>query len=142
MRQEIGVSALAGKETVTNLSQQYETSRKFVYKQKDTAATALDDAFSDNDKDSEVLFYIPVTKAWLQQVVLALILICHSSYGGVVEFFRDILDRSISKGTVFNIVRKALEGATKINKAQDLSSIEVGAHDEIFQGGKPVLYSS
>jgi len=72
-------------------------------------------------------------------VVLALILICHSSYGGVVEFFRDILDRNISKGTVFNIIRQALLGATEINKAQDLSSIEVGAHDEIFQGDKPVL---
>ncbi len=138
-RQEIGVSALAGMETITSLAQQHETSRKFVYKQKETASTALDDAFSDDKKDSEVLFYIPVTKSWLKQVVLALILICHSSYGGVVEFFRDILDRKISKGTVFNIVREALLGATEINKAQDLSAIEVGAHDEIFQGNKPVL---
>jgi hypothetical protein len=138
-RQEIGVSALSGKETVTSLAQHHSTSRKFVYKQKDTASTALDNAFSDNQKDSEVLFYIPVTKVWLEQVVLALILICHSSYSGVVEFFRDILDRNISKGTVFNIVRKALLGATKINKTQDLSAIEVGAHDEIFQGEKPVL---
>lgn len=138
-RQEIGVSALASKETITSLAQQHSTSRKFVYKQKATASTALDDAFSDNEKDSGVLFYIPVTKAWLKQAVLALILICHSSYGGVIEFFRDILDRNISKGTVFNIVRKALLGATEINKAHDLSGIEVGAHDEIFQGDKPVL---
>jgi hypothetical protein len=138
-RQEIGISALSGKETVTSLAQDHSTSRKFVYKQKETASTALDNAFSENQKDSEVLFYIPVTKAWLEQVVLALILICHSSYSGVVEFFRDILNRNISKGTVFNIVRKALQGATEVNKAQDLSAIEVGAHDEIFQGGKPVL---
>jgi hypothetical protein len=106
-RQEIGVSALAGMKTVTTLARQHETSRKFVYKQKETVGSALDDAFSDDRKDSKVLFYIPVTKAWLEQVVLALILICHSSYGGVVEFFRDILDRKISKGTVFNIVRKS-----------------------------------
>jgi hypothetical protein len=138
-RQEIAVSALAKKETVTDLSRQHSTSRKFIYKQKETASTALDDAFSEYEKDSEVLFYIPVTKAWLEQVVLALILICHSSYGGVVEFFRDILGRNICKGTVFNIVRKALLGATEINKAQDLSGIEVGAHDEIFQRDKPVL---
>jgi hypothetical protein len=32
-----------------------------------------------------------------------------------------------------------LLGATEINEAQDLSAIEVGAHDEIFQGSKPVL---
>lgn len=138
-RQKISVSALSGKETVTKLAMQHKTSRKFIYKQKNTAVRALDDAFSPNEKDSEVLFYIPVTKDWLKQVVLALILICHSSYGGVVEFFRDIFDWNISKGTIFNIVRQALLEATEVNRAQDLSSIEVGAHDEIFQGNKPVL---
>jgi hypothetical protein len=138
-RQQIAVSALSGNENISSLSRNHGTSRKFIYAQKSKATIAIADAFSDKKEDSEVLFYIPVTKLWLEQVVLALILICHSSYGGVVEFFRDIFDRSISKGTVFNIVQKALLEASKINKIQDLSSIEVGAHDEIFQGDKPVL---
>ncbi len=94
-RQSIGVSVLAGKEKISNLSRDHGTSRKFVYAQKAKASAALDDAFSDKEEDSEVLFYIPVTKAWLQQVALSLILICHSSYGGVIEFFRDILDQHI-----------------------------------------------
>ncbi len=138
-RQQIAVAALSGKENISNLSREHQTSRKFIYAQKAKATVVIADAFSDKKKDSEVLFYIPVTKPWLEQVVLNLILVCHSSYGGVVEFFRDILDRSISKGTVFNIVQKALLEASKINKIQDLSSIEAGAHDEIFQGDKPVL---
>ena len=102
-------------------------------------SSALDDAFSDNEKDSDVLFYIPVTKKWLQQIVLSLILICHSSYGGVIEFFRDLLDQHICKGTIFNIVQSALKKAARVNSAQDLSLIKVGAHDEIFQGRMPVL---
>jgi hypothetical protein len=138
-RQRIGVSALAGKEKIANLSRQHGTSRKFVYAQKEKVSAALDDAFADKVKDSEVLFYIPVTKAWLQQVVLSLILNCHSSYGGVVEFFRDLLDQHICKGTIFNIIQSALTKAGQINNAQDLSSIKVGAHDEIFQGRIPVL---
>jgi len=138
-RQQIGVSALAGKEKITNLSRQHGTSRKFVYEQKKKASAAIDDAFADKVDDSEVLFYIPVTKAWLQQVALSLILICHSSYGGVIEFFRDLLDQHICKGTIFNIVQTALKKAGRINNAQDLSSIKVGAHDEIFQGRAPVL---
>lgn len=138
-RQQIGVSALAGKAPISNLSRHHGTSRKFVYAQKAKASAALDDAFSDEEKDSEVLFYIPVTKAWLQQVALSLILICHSSYGGVIEFFRDLLDQHICKGTIFNIVQCALKKAGQINNAQDLSSIKVGAHDEIFQGRIPVL---
>ncbi|HIL26210.1 MAG TPA: hypothetical protein EYG21_02285, partial [Nitrospinaceae bacterium] len=112
---------------------------KFIYGQKDKASSALDDAFSEKEKDSDVLFYIPVTKEWLQQVVLSLILICHSSYGGIIEFFRDILNQNICKGTIFNIVQRALTKAAQVNRAQDLSSIQVGAHDEIFQGRIPVL---
>ncbi|KKK57689.1 hypothetical protein LCGC14_3051940 [marine sediment metagenome] len=78
-RQRIGVSALADKESISSLSRQRDTSRKFVYAQKDIASSALDDAFSESEKDSDVLFYIPVTKEWLRQVALSLILICHSS---------------------------------------------------------------
>lgn len=138
-RQQIAVVALAGKDNVSELSRQHSISRKFVYAQKDKASSALEDAFSSPERDSEALFHIPITKQWLEQVVLALILSCHSSYGGVLEFFRDILGRKISKGTVFNIIREALLKAEKINNTQDLSSIEVGAHDEIFQGDNPVL---
>jgi hypothetical protein len=138
-RKEIGVAALAGKESISSLSRNHETSRKFVYAQKNKVSSALDDAFSENENDSDVLFYIPVTKSWLRQVALSLILICHSSYGGVIEFFRDILDQNISKGTIFNITQRALEKAKQVNQAQDLSAIRVGAHDEIFQGGVPVL---
>ncbi len=138
-RQKIAIAALSGKDKISDISRQYSTSRKFVYTQKEKASTAVENTFLFPEKDSEVLFYIPVTKQWLKQVVLALILICHSSYGGVVEFFRDILGSHISKGTVFNIIRDALFKAGKINSTQDLSHIEVGAHDEIFQGDNPVL---
>jgi hypothetical protein len=139
IRQQIGVSVLADKGAISNLSRQYLTSRKFIYAQKNKALEAINNAFSDNDNDSEVLFHIPVTKQWLKQVVLALILICHSSYGGVTEFFRDILGQHICKGTIFNIIQSSLSKAEEINNSQDLSSIKVGAHDEIFQGKTPVL---
>ena len=139
VRQKIGVSAFAGKDSISSLSRDHRTSRKFIYSQKDKVSLVLDDAFSDKEKDGEVLFEIPVTKAWLQQAVLSLLLTCHSSYGGVIEFFRDIFDQSICKGTIFNIVQSVLGKAQEVNNAQDLSSIKAGAHDEIFQGRMPVL---
>lgn len=138
-RQQIGVSALARSESITTLAQTHNTSRKFIYQQKSKVSDALDDAFAPIHDDDDVLFHLPVTKDWLQQVVLSLTLTCHSSYGGVTEFFRDILDRRISKGGVFNIVQGALGKAQNINKVEDLSPIAVGAHDEIFQGDTPVL---
>ncbi len=138
-RQRIAISALSGKKQISSLSRHHGTSRKFIYTKKAKASAALDDAFSKDERDSDVLFYIPVTKQWLQQVVISLILICHSSYGGVIEFFRDIFDHHICKGTIFNIVQNAMKQAMQMNKSQDLSSIEVGAHDEIFQCRMPVL---
>lgn len=80
-----------------------------------------------------------MTKKWLVQVVLALLLICRASYQGVVEFFRDVLNYDMSKGTVGNIVYKYIPEAVKINQEQNLSQVTVGLHDEIYQAGDPVL---
>ncbi|MGK5093686.1 hypothetical protein WDW89_16955 [Deltaproteobacteria bacterium TL4] len=62
---------------------------RFVSQQRDKAKEALQDVFNPKSRDEEVLFYLPVTKRWLKQVVLGLILLCHSSYRGVIEFFRN-----------------------------------------------------
>jgi len=70
VRQKIGVSALAGKESITQLSIEHLTSRKFIYAQKEKASEAIKGAFSENVKDTDILFYIPVTKQWLQQIVV------------------------------------------------------------------------
>ena len=66
-------------------------------------------------------------------------LICHSSYRGVVELLRDLFDLPISIGTVHNRLEAAAMTAAEINQSQDLSGIEVGLLDEIFQADKPVL---
>jgi hypothetical protein len=55
-----------------------------------------------------VLFYLPITKTWLWQLILGLILICHSSYRGVVELLRDVFDLPISIGTIHNRLQAAL----------------------------------
>ena len=47
--------------------------------------------------------------------------------------------RQISLGTVRNIVNQAVAQACVVNDVQELSTIRVGAHDEIFQAGQPVL---
>jgi hypothetical protein len=86
-----------------------------------------------------VLFYLPVTKAWVRQFVLALVLICHSSLRGVTELLRDLVDYHLSVGTAYNIVEQAVAMARQINDRQDLSRVRIGADDEIFQAGRPVL---
>ena len=80
-RRELAVKVVARTEPVKALAEQNDVSRKFLYDQAKKAEQALEDAFDPTTKgpDSRVLFHIPVTKQWLLQVVLALILICRSS---------------------------------------------------------------
>jgi len=138
-RQALAVQVLAGTPSVAELARQNSVSRKFLYHQADTASVALTRAFEPAPEDSDVLFYLPVTKAWLRQLILALVLICHSPYRGVVELLRDLFDWPLSLGSVHNIVRSAVEPARAISRRCDLSDVRIGAHDEIFQAGHPVL---
>jgi hypothetical protein len=100
---------------------------------------ALDETFEASIPDDPVLFTLPVTKSWLFQLIVSLVLICHSSLRGVVELLRDVSHFTISPSTVRNRLEAAAERARRINGEQDLSRIEVDLRDEIFQGSSPVL---
>jgi hypothetical protein len=138
-RQNLALQALAGKQSITDLADEFDVSRKFVYRQSAIAEHALVNAFDPTPTDDDVLFQLPVTKAWLRQLTLGLVLICHSPLRGVVELLRDVFDHDISLGTVFNTVQSAVVPARQHEQAQDLSRVRIGAHDEIFQAGQPVL---
>ena len=138
-RKDLAIQVLAGTETVSDLAAQHGVSRKFVYAQTGKARAVLDDAFLAAIPSDDVLFNLAVTKTWLHQVIVALPLICHSSYRGVIEFIRDLLGVSISAGAVHDALQPAARQAGFINDAEDLSGIRVGLPDEIFQGSAPVL---
>ena len=139
-RKRLSLQVLTRTGPVTRLAQDYQVSRKFLYQQATKASDALDEAFMPPADDEKVLFYLPVTKDWIRQLVLALILVCHSSFRGILELLEAVFDyRNLSLGTIHNIVRKAMQKAQQINNAQDLSNIRVGVPDEIFQTSKPVL---
>jgi hypothetical protein len=138
-RQRLSVQALARTQSITRLARDHRVSRKFVYQQADKAEQALDDAFAPAAAADPVLFHLPVTKSWLRQLTLGLVLLCHSPLRGVVELLHDVFDYDLSLGTVFNTVQAAVPPAGACNDAPDLRRVRVGAHDEIFQAGQPVL---
>ena len=120
-------------QTITAIANREGVSRKFLYQQQKKGKEALELGFNKPKEESDILYWIRVTKNWIFQVILALIFICHSSYRGVVEFLRDLFDYPISVATVHNRVNSVVEKAQKINKSQDLSGVKVGLNDEIFQ---------
>ena len=138
-RHALALAALSG-QPISHLAAAHHVSRKFVYQQLHIAHDALTRAFSPPEaNDDAVLFYLPVTKAWIRQLVLGLVLLCHSSVRGVVELLADVFAYQLSTGTVHNIVHEAVASARQYNTSVDLSNVAIGAPDEIFQAGKPIL---
>jgi len=139
-RQELGLHALAGTVPISRLAAEHEVSRKFIYRQRTRANEALHDAFCEEESPADqVLFYLPVTEDWLDQLILGLTLTCHSSIRGVGELCRDLLDYPISVGKVHEVLQRAVTQARQYNHQQPLAAVRIGAHDEIFQSGRPVL---
>jgi hypothetical protein len=139
-RKDLSLHVLARTEPLTHLAQNYGISRKFLYQQAAKACDALDEAFMLPSDGENVLFYLPVTKNWLRQFVLAQLLIGHTSFRGVIEILDDLFDHcDLSLGSIYNLVRDAVEKVRQINDAEELSGIGVGVHDEIFQASQPVL---
>jgi hypothetical protein len=139
-RQDLGLHALAGTAPISRLAAEHEVSRKFVCRQRNQASDALHEAFfAQETRADRVLFYLPVTKDWLEQLILGLTLTCHSSIRGVGEFCRDLLDYPISVGKVHEVLQRAVAQARQYNQQQPLAAVRIGAHDEIFQSGHPVL---
>ena len=66
-----------------------------------------------------------ISEHWGWFLTLGLVLIGHCPLRGVVELLRDLLDYKISLGSVFNIVRAAIEPARRHNQAQDLGRVRV-----------------
>jgi hypothetical protein len=138
-RHRLALDALQG-QPVTELAARHQVSRKFVYQQQQKAHDALDHTFAPTTNDPPgLLFWLPVTKPWLRQLVLGLTLICHSSLRGVTELLDDLFDYPLSVGTVHNILHQAVTNARRVNTQQDLAAVRIGAHDEIFQARRPVL---
>ncbi len=139
-KKTIALQTIHGAHSITDIAKENKVSRKFVYKQNDKATQAIDNVFKEPEtKKEEVLFYLPVTKAWLIQLVLCLLLHCRCSFRGVTKVFQDVLDTSISAATIHNISTTAIQKAQSINEEQDLSCVRLGAHDELFHHNQPVL---
>jgi len=69
-------------------------------------------------------FTLPITRPGSGGPIMGLILICHSSYRGVVELLRDLFDLPMSVGTIHNRLQSAADKASAINLTQDLGMVQ------------------
>jgi hypothetical protein len=139
VRQQLALAALTGT-PLAHLADRHHVSRKFVRRQRHRAQQALDQAFRPAPPpEQRVLFHLPVTKAWLEQLTLALLLIGHCSLRGAHEILRDLFDHHQSLGSLQALACRAADQAAALSAGQDLTRVRVAALDEIFQNHQPVL---
>jgi hypothetical protein len=139
-RQQISLAVLAGVANVSQTAADRGVSRNFCYKLATKGKAALDQAFKPVKPDDQVLFHLPITKRWIKQFVLAQSLIGHTSSRGVLELLDCLFDyQDLSQGSVHNVLVEAAIKAKTLNDSQDLSGINVGLFDEIYQAQQPVL---
>ena len=139
-RRRLAVKVLSKNSNVSQLSREHGVSRKFLYQNAQRADKALEQAYEKHpNTDEKVLFYLPITKTFICQFVLALLFYCHASFRGIQSLVCDVFDYSISLGSIHNIVRNVTSKAHELNEQPNLSTISTCAHDEIFQAGRPVL---
>lgn len=119
------------------ISKNFDCSRTTVHEQKNLALKAAASAFE--DADNETLFTVPVTKSFIDKMVVGLFCICDSSYRGIMFFMQSIFDYPIALGSVFNILDVAADKAASMNGAYELGSIESSAADELFHRNHPIL---
>ena len=138
-RKELALQSLNKKQTVVEIAKINNISRQFIHEQKNKLLAAVNEEFTEVSEENKVLFHIPVSKSWIEQFTLALVLDCRATYSGVMKAMKHLLDYNISIGTVSHIVKSSIQKAKNINAKQDLSSVTLGAHDELFHHNKPVL---
>ena len=137
-KKRIAVAAFTGAKTITQIAKEIDTSRSFVRGQKTIITGAIDAAFTPESTPDKVLFHLPVTRQWIEQLVLSLTLI-HVSYRHVSTLLTDVFDYTISIATVNNIFNSAVRKVHHIHTTEDLSRIDVTANDELFHRNKPIL---
>ena len=84
------------------------------------------------------LFYLPITKDWLEQYVLL-----HNksgeSYRDIKSNLKTLTDVKRSIGWVHDVIDKNVIKAQVFNKTEDLSPIVVTANDELYDHNRPIL---
>ena len=72
IRQQIGLQVLTKSVPITQIASDNQVSWKYVYKQGDLVEKALNETFAPATDDNNILFYLPITKTWIFQLILSL----------------------------------------------------------------------
>ena len=131
----LGCKANSG-ENISELARQHETNRQFVYDQQGKVTELLESGFDARPQQTPSL---ALSREMLEKMVFGCMVICKGSTEDTQEFLEQVVGFHMATGKISNIINRIAENAKQFNQSIPLGQIIAGAHDEIFQAGKPVL---
>lgn len=131
----LGCKANSG-QNISQLARQHETNRQFVYDQQEKVMEVLECGFDIRPQQTPALV---LNDDMLEKVVFGCMVICKGSTEDTQEFLEQTFGIHMAIGKISNIINRIAEKAKQFNSSIPLGQIKAGAHDEIFQAGKPVL---
>ena len=130
----VGIRALLG-EAITEISQKTGMSIGYIYEMKIKVQAYIEGLDGEENEGQS----IKVTWSLIRRAIVIMALAGRSTLEGIQSFFEIIFGMHISIGKISGIMKEASERAAKFDRTIDLSKIKIGANDEIFQGGQPIL---
>lgn len=124
---------------VTDLADEYGVKRHTVYALRERARTALEGEFNKPDRASGGSVQLTLTEADIARTVIALRVVTPASIRNEVAMLPIIYGTGWSFGKVQGVLVEAGRRAAELSAAQDLSSIDCVALDEMFSQGRPVF---
>lgn len=82
---------------------------------------------------------IDMTSKFVEKVIIGCMVMCKGSTEETQRFLEHVLGIHVSIGTISQTIGRAADNARLFNESVSLENIIIGAHDEIFQAGIPVL---
>ena len=136
---ECAALALAGQEvhgTISELSRRFDISRPTVYEAREAACEVLSEHFEAHHQ----VVQVAVDEAQLQRTIVALRVMAPNAIRPIEELLPIVYPGvKLSYGKVQSILAQAEKRAREFNQTVDLSAIKIGALDEMFSQGAPVL---
>ena len=118
LKQELALGVLSKSSNISQLSRDHQVSRKFLYANATKANEALLQVYQPAPTEQQVLYYLPITKAFIRQLIVALLFLCHASFRGVQTLLSDVFDYQISLGSIHNYITAVVPKARQINRVR------------------------
>lgn len=130
----IGCKAVAKDKSITDIAKEFKVSRKVVYQAQAFVSETLSEA--QYKEDHQVIL---MTKLLITRIIIGCMLFCKGSTEGTQRFLEQVFNISVSIGKISSTINQVALKAKEWNESIDLSNINVGANDELFQGSRPIL---